>query len=40
MDELVAPFEGEAHLGGQHYRLASAVEGILRNAIDNFKFQL
>ena len=39
MGEVIAPFEGEAHLGGQHYRLASAVEGILRNATDDFEFQ-
>ena len=39
MGKVVAPFKGEAHLGGQHHRLASAVEGILRYATDNFKFQ-
>ena len=39
MGEVVAPFEGEAHLGGQHDRFPSAVEGILRNAADDFEFQ-
>ena len=38
MGEVVAPFEGEAHLGGQHDRLASAVEGIIRYAVTHFEF--
>ena len=39
MGKVIAPFEGEAHLGGQHDRLPCAVEGILRNAVDDFEFQ-
>ena len=39
MGKVIAPFEGEAHLGGQHDRLPCAVEGILRNAAYDFEFQ-
>ena len=39
MGEVVAPFEGEAHLRGQHNRFSGAVEGILRYAANDFKFQ-
>ena len=37
--EVVAPFEGETHLGGQHHGLPITVKGIVRHAIIHGKLQ-
>ena len=35
--EVIAPFEGEAHLGGQHHGLVGAVEGVVGHAVAQLK---
>ena len=37
--QVVAPFENEAHFGGQNHGFSSAVEGVIRHAIAQFKAQ-
>ena len=42
MGQVVAPFKGETHHGGQHHGLVQTVEGVIGHAVAEFKqkFQL